>query len=85
MPKGFESFSDAKGPVVFGLPASSLDQGLLQPLIELNKACISLIDGVLDQTIGDPAGCAGLSIFIWAAFIKVLTTPIYERTIKLPL
>lgn len=34
--------------------------------------------------VGIDAGSVGLSIFIWAAFLKLLTSPLYEKTLKYP-
>ena len=36
------------------------------------------------NTVGVDGGNVGLSIFIWAAFLKLLTSPLYEKTLKYP-
>lgn len=46
---------------------------------------VSSVEFLLDKIIGDPAGCAGLSIVLWAALLKVLTTPVYENAVRYPL
>ena len=72
-PPGFDDFA----PIHQG--------GFLQNLIQINKDCILSVDQLL-HSVG--CGCDGssvsLSIFIWAAFLKLLTSPLYEKTLKYP-
>lgn len=52
-------------------------------MIEINKSCILFFQQALSQLGFD--GCsAGLSIIVWAAFLKILTTPAYENSLKYP-
>ena len=55
----------------------------LQNMIEINKSCIIFFQEALSH-IGFESSSAGLSIIIWAAFLKVLTTPAYENSLKYP-
>lgn len=70
-PPGFENFSPIQ------------EDGFLQNLVTVNKDCILFVEQLLNQ-IGISGCSVGLSIFIWAAFLKLLTTPLYEKTLKYP-
>lgn len=55
----------------------------VQNLIEVNKGCILAAQHALDY-IGVHGSSAGLSIIVWAACLKVLTSPFYENSLKYP-
>lgn len=54
----------------------------VQDLITINKQGICFFqDALMHLGLN---GSAGLSIIIWAACLKVLTTPFYENALKYP-
>lgn len=70
-PPGFESFT----------PVHQMD--FVQQLIDINKNGILYFEQQISH-LGLHGSSAGLSIIIWAACLKILTSPIYETTLKYP-
>ena len=70
-PPGFEDFEPIH------------QANFVQNLIELNKGGIVCVQELLNH-LGIYGGSAGFSIIIWAACLKVLTSPMYEKALKYP-
>ena len=74
VPAGFEDFSYV----------APNDSNIFQFIIEFNKSFIILLEKTLHNG-GMEYGSAGLAIVLWAAFLKIITTPLYYNTLKFPI
>lgn len=70
-PPGFDDF-DAIHQVTF-----------IQQIIDMNKNFILLAQDTI-ETAGIHNFSAGISMIVWAACLKVLTSPFYENALKYP-
>lgn len=75
-PPGFEEFDK-----VFTDSQPTLD--VLEYMVNINKNCILSVLQQLHE-VGIHNQSAGLAIIIWAATLKLLTSPFYENALKYP-
>ena len=74
MPEGFEAFPTVDTGIF----------GAFQGAIDLNKNGLLFVMHFLENNLHIETGSAGLAILIWTLALRMLTTPLYEVSVKEP-